>query len=101
VFVIKGIMKRETLAGFLPQRAAEISSGAFSTWSELPSGIPASLTIALGREDAVARRVQHQLVPDGEVRAPWPDLTTQETLTIDLRDVKLNQPITAGAFVHP
>ncbi|UUO07943.1 hypothetical protein M4951_06410 [Blastopirellula sp. J2-11] len=101
VFVMKGILKRETLARRLPQHAAEIRSGAFSAWSELPPGTPASLIIALGREDAVPRRIQFQAIIDGAALDAWPEIETHETRTIDLRDVQLNQPITSATFVHP
>ncbi|EAQ78135.1 hypothetical protein [Blastopirellula marina] len=101
VFVLKGVLKRDTLVSRLPQHAAEIRSGAFSAWSELPEGTPAALIIALGREDAVPRRIQFHAITDGAALAAWPKLETHETRTIDLRDVQLNQPIASATFVHP
>lgn len=101
VFVMQGVLKREALVRLAPQRAAEIQSGGFATWSELPPGVPASLLIALGSEDAIPRRIQHQSVAEGAPLSAWPQLPTEETLTIDLRDVQANQELKYEVFARP
>ncbi|MFI4874683.1 MAG: hypothetical protein ACIALR_05075 [Blastopirellula sp. JB062] len=100
VYVLKAILKRETLKRLLPHSAAEIDSGAFSGWSELPPKMPRALLVALGSDDAVPRRIQFHTIADGVELLQWPKLEMSETLTIDFRDVQLNQPIASSTFTH-
>ncbi|PQO43125.1 hypothetical protein [Blastopirellula marina] len=101
VFVIKGVLKRDALVRMTPTRAAEIQAGGFSAWSELPPGVPATLLIALGSEDAIPRRIQLQTIADGAPLSSWPELPTEESLTIDLRDVHANLELKYEVFARP
>ncbi|WP_146429734.1 hypothetical protein [Blastopirellula retiformator] len=101
VFVLKGVLSQETLTRLSPKRGEEIRSGAFSAWSELPGDIPASIVLALGSEDAVPRRIQFRAIDEGVRLADWPQAESQETLTIDLRELQINRSILAEVFTHP
>ncbi|MCC9605468.1 hypothetical protein LOC68_22800 [Blastopirellula sp. JC732] len=100
VIVVKGALNKDALTRMLPKREEEIRSGEFSTWSELRTGVPVSMLIAFGATDAVPRRIQYRAVRDGATLRDWRQWETQETLTIDLREVLLNRPIAPTVFTH-
>jgi len=97
VWLVEGSWDKPRLAALLPGRAEAVDAPGGIAAADLPDGVPWSVRLSVGKRELFPFRVEWLAIPGPR---PVAETAPEVVAVFELYDVRIGEPVDAGAFVY-